>query len=61
MTPSSLQSTFTLLSADNSHMINQEGQDMSISTYFQGKSFPLGADLVSDAKTLTEQRVSQLH
>ena len=42
-------------------MINQEGQDMSISTYFQGKSFPLGADLVSDAKTLTEQRVSQLH
>ena len=59
MTPSSLQSTFTLLSADNSHMINQEGQDVSISTYFQGKSFPLGSDLASDAKTMSEQRVSQ--
>ena len=52
-TPSSFHSTFTLPGSDHGKV---DGQDVSISTYFQQKSFPLGTLASTDVDI---QRVSE--
>ena len=53
---SSLQSTFTMPPDNVSHVTTSDGGEVSVSSYFQGKSFPLGGELTQD-RVASLQRV----
>ena len=57
-THSSLQGTFTIPSDNSSHVTNSDGGEESILSYFQGKSFPLGGELLPD-RVISLQRVRE--